>query len=171
MIVAYHPPLFKPLSSFTLANPLQKSLLRLASAGVSVYSPHSALDSVDGGVNDWIASAFGKGVSITCFQSPEKDSRVHESTGGYPGGRMATLHTPLSLDKAVAAVKKHFRLSQGLLISLFCQGCSQVTVHDSSDCLCRWRPRFDFYYPISCYMRWFWRIRDYRERSGSLSHG
>jgi len=122
MIVSYHPPLFKPTSSFTLANPLQKSLLRLASAGVSVYSPHSALDSIHGGVNDWIASAFGEDVSITYFNTPEKDlrSRVPDSNGiqGYPGGRLATLKTKITLEQAVAAVKKHFGLRQGLFVAL-----------------------------------------------------
>jgi len=54
MIVAYHPPIFKPLKSLTLSNPLQKYLLQCASAGISVYSPHTALDCVHGGINDWL---------------------------------------------------------------------------------------------------------------------
>ncbi|KAH9082267.1 GTP cyclohydrolase 1 type 2/Nif3 [Lactarius deliciosus] len=38
-----------PLSSLTLSNPLQASLLRCAAAGISVYSPHTALDSHSSG--------------------------------------------------------------------------------------------------------------------------
>ncbi|KAI5982854.1 GTP cyclohydrolase 1 type 2/Nif3 [Pisolithus marmoratus] len=58
LVISYHPPIFKPLSSFTLANPLQASLLRLAAVGVSVYSPHTALDAVKGGINDFLASGL-----------------------------------------------------------------------------------------------------------------
>jgi putative NIF3 family GTP cyclohydrolase 1 type 2 len=57
-IISYHPPIFSPLRSLTLSNPLQASLLRCAAAGVSVYSPHTALDGVWGGVNDWLASGL-----------------------------------------------------------------------------------------------------------------
>jgi putative NIF3 family GTP cyclohydrolase 1 type 2 len=53
-VVSYHTPIFKPLSRFTLANKLQTSLLRCAAAGISVYTPHSALDSVNDGINDWL---------------------------------------------------------------------------------------------------------------------
>lgn len=55
MIVSYHPPIFRGLKSLTLSNPLQASLLQCASAGISVYSPHTALDCVRGGINDWLA--------------------------------------------------------------------------------------------------------------------
>lgn len=55
MIVSYHPPIFKPLKSFTLTNPIQNSLLTCAAEGISIYSPHTALDCVKGGINDWLA--------------------------------------------------------------------------------------------------------------------
>ncbi|KAI6140717.1 hypothetical protein BKA82DRAFT_511941 [Pisolithus tinctorius] len=55
---SYHPPIFKPLSSFTPANPLQASLLKLAAVGMSVYSPPTTLDSVRGGIHDFLASDF-----------------------------------------------------------------------------------------------------------------
>ena len=44
------------LSSFTLANLLQKSLLLCAAQGISVFSPHTALDSVKGGINDSLSA-------------------------------------------------------------------------------------------------------------------
>ena len=57
-IVSYHPPLFKPLSSITLENPLQTSLLRCAANGISIYTPHTALDRVKDGINTWLARGF-----------------------------------------------------------------------------------------------------------------
>jgi putative NIF3 family GTP cyclohydrolase 1 type 2 len=43
------------LKSLTLADSQQQTLLRLASHGISVYSPHTALDSAPGGLGDWLA--------------------------------------------------------------------------------------------------------------------
>src|SRR5258705_13886390 len=60
VIVAYHPVIFKGLQSFTLSNPLQSSLLQCAASGISIYSPHTALDSVWGGINDWLAEGLLK---------------------------------------------------------------------------------------------------------------
>lgn len=31
--------------------------------GLSVYSPHTALDNVKGGINDWLASGLGQGTT------------------------------------------------------------------------------------------------------------
>jgi dinuclear metal center YbgI/SA1388 family protein len=55
IIVAYHPIIFRGLKSITLANTQQQTLLRLASHGISVYSPHTAVDAAPGGLGDWLA--------------------------------------------------------------------------------------------------------------------
>lgn len=39
----------------TLSNSQQQSLLRLAAEGISVYSPHTAIDAAPGGLGDWLA--------------------------------------------------------------------------------------------------------------------
>jgi dinuclear metal center YbgI/SA1388 family protein len=51
MIIAYHPPLFKPVKRM-LAGDLAYECL---SRGISVYSPHTALDAAEGGTNDTLA--------------------------------------------------------------------------------------------------------------------
>jgi putative NIF3 family GTP cyclohydrolase 1 type 2 len=43
------------LKAITLENTQQSSLLRLAQEGISVYSPHTAVDAAPGGLNDWLA--------------------------------------------------------------------------------------------------------------------
>lgn len=53
-IVAYHPPLWQPLKRLTTASAGERIILRAAEAGMAVYSPHTALDSVPGGVTDWL---------------------------------------------------------------------------------------------------------------------
>lgn len=48
------PIIFRGLKSLTLQDPQQQSLLRLAQEGISVYSPHTAVDAVPGGMADWL---------------------------------------------------------------------------------------------------------------------
>lgn len=55
IIIAYHPIIFRGLKSLTFANSQQQTLLRLASHGISVYSPHTAVDAAPGGLGDWLA--------------------------------------------------------------------------------------------------------------------
>ncbi|KAH8727955.1 GTP cyclohydrolase 1 type 2/Nif3 [Phaeosphaeriaceae sp. PMI808] len=55
IIIAYHPIIFRGLKSLTLADTQQQTLLRLASHGISVYSPHTAVDAAPGGLGDWLA--------------------------------------------------------------------------------------------------------------------
>lgn len=56
LIVSYHPPLFQSIKCLHPADALQARLLKLIEARIAVYSPHTALDSVSGGVNDWLAT-------------------------------------------------------------------------------------------------------------------
>ncbi|KAA1471456.1 NGG1p interacting factor 3 [Dentipellis sp. KUC8613] len=101
-IIAYHPVIFKPISSLTLTSPLQASLLRCAAAGISVYTPHTALDSIHGGINDWLAEGLGKGqVSV-----------LEEKEGGLGGaGRVLRLDEKIDLSVLQQRVKKHLGLS------------------------------------------------------------
>lgn len=55
VVVSYHPIIFKGFKSLTLADSQQQSLLRLALEGISVYSPHTAVDAAPGGLGDWLA--------------------------------------------------------------------------------------------------------------------
>lgn len=58
LVVAYHPPIFRGLKRLTRADGLARSLLTLARRGVHLYSPHTALDAVPGGMNDWLLDCF-----------------------------------------------------------------------------------------------------------------
>ncbi len=54
-VLAYHPPLFKPVSRVTRGS-IAFDAVR---DGVAIYSPHTALDAADGGTNDVLADAVG----------------------------------------------------------------------------------------------------------------
>jgi putative NIF3 family GTP cyclohydrolase 1 type 2 len=78
-------------------------LLRAIDQRLAVYSPHTALDAVVGGVNDWLADAVGPG-----------QRRPIEPTGdGSEGmGRWVDLVQPCSLADAVARIKVHLGLDR-----------------------------------------------------------
>ena len=113
VIVSYHPPIFKGLQSFTLSNPLQASLLRCVAQGVSVYSPHTALDSVWGGVNDWLADGVlggdkEAGTVRSLVGGTTRADRVDE--GGE--GRLVTLNSSIAMELLERRIKAHLNLSQ-----------------------------------------------------------
>ncbi|KAF2267392.1 NIF3 NGG1 interactin-like proteing factor 3-like 1 [Lojkania enalia] len=74
IIIAYHPIIFRGLKSITLENSQQQTLLRLASRGISVYSPHTAIDAAPGGLGDWLADIVTatKIIQDGSEQSPEQ---------------------------------------------------------------------------------------------------
>jgi len=65
LIVAYHPPIFKALSRLTTGDLKQRIILRAAEKRIAIYSPHTALDEAERGVNDWLAAGLGKGLIET----------------------------------------------------------------------------------------------------------
>jgi len=54
MIIAYHPPIFHPVTRLHAADPRARTLLGAVEAKMPVYSPHSALDAAPGGTTDWL---------------------------------------------------------------------------------------------------------------------
>lgn len=117
VIVAYHPTIFKPLQSFTLSNSLHASLLKCAASGISVYSPHTALDSIWGGVNDWLAEGVIKAKEDGQVHALVRE-KVNTTTGISEGaeGRLVTLKEPISMDVLEKRIKSHLKLAQSLFI-------------------------------------------------------
>jgi dinuclear metal center YbgI/SA1388 family protein len=54
VVVAYHPIIFRPLKSITAGDTQQLSMTILLAHGISVYCPHTAVDTVPGGMADWL---------------------------------------------------------------------------------------------------------------------
>lgn len=108
LVVTYHPPLFQPITSLTLADPLQASLLKLSAAGTSVFCPHSSLDATWGGINDWLAEGV-----IGPQKATAKVNILGEVKGEAGGaGRIVALDEPIPIEELVQRVKKHLSLSQ-----------------------------------------------------------
>jgi dinuclear metal center YbgI/SA1388 family protein len=56
LIITHHPILFRPVKRLTDATPEGRMALSLIRAGVAVYSPHTAFDNADSGINHILAS-------------------------------------------------------------------------------------------------------------------
>lgn len=104
LIVAYHPPIFSGLKRLRSSQPGERVVLGCAARGISVFSPHTALDAAPDGVNDWLLDAFGSGTRAPCIPHP-LDAR-------YGQGRGVELASPLTLGEALEQVKRHLGLSQ-----------------------------------------------------------
>ena len=75
MIISYHPPIFQSFKRLTQASAKERILLRCAQAGCAVYSPHTSLDNIEGGINEWLLSGVGGG-SVTSIGARRMPSGV-----------------------------------------------------------------------------------------------
>jgi len=108
LVVAYHPPIFKPLAALTDERVKPRIVLRLAQAGVAVYSPHTALDAATHGVNDWLASGVGEGdvrpIKPALHETTD-DTDDQPATVGQ--GRVVELKRAVTLNTLTQRLKKH----------------------------------------------------------------
>ena len=103
LIVAYHPPIFSGLRRLRISSPEERVVLRAIQQGITIYSPHTALDAVPGGMGDWLARAVGPGHTRPIVALP------NEPDAG--AGRLVRLDRPVSLERAVQMVKAHLALA------------------------------------------------------------
>ncbi|KAJ2752744.1 hypothetical protein IWQ56_006699 [Coemansia nantahalensis] len=120
VIVSYHPPIFYGWKSLTMGNLKQSLVLRCAAAGVSIYSPHSSLDSCANGINDWLASLVGASSSV----APIKAAAVEDAKGqaNVGSGRLVELAPPRPLGDIVRDVKRHLGLAHIRVARAECHG-------------------------------------------------
>ncbi|KAI9230830.1 MAG: GTP cyclohydrolase 1 type 2/Nif3 [Piptocephalis tieghemiana] len=112
-ILAYHPAIFRGTKRFSLADHTQRTVLECAAAGIGIYSPHTALDACEGGINDWLARGCGAGTvaPITPADNPPEG----QSKAG--AGRTLMLEKPIPLKELIDRVKKHLQLDHLRLAS------------------------------------------------------
>lgn len=61
LIIAYHPPIWEPLSRVTDRTAKERVILRAIERGIAIYSPHTSLDAVEGGMTDWLCEGLSGG--------------------------------------------------------------------------------------------------------------
>jgi dinuclear metal center YbgI/SA1388 family protein len=73
LVLSYHPPIFKPIRHLRINGDEPPALaIALASYGIWTYSPHTALDTVEGGTNDVLATRLGAKVTGSFSHYPAK---------------------------------------------------------------------------------------------------
>ncbi|KAG0679617.1 hypothetical protein C6P43_001605 [Kluyveromyces marxianus] len=105
LIVAYHPFIFPSWKKLTpYQNPQHASAIKLIQNGISVYSPHTAVDAAKNGVNDWLSSTLGGNVlSNMAIERVNAVQGEEEHEVGY--GRVVKLAEPVSLQDIIKNVK------------------------------------------------------------------
>ncbi|CAG5115796.1 unnamed protein product [Candidula unifasciata] len=58
LIISYHPPIFRPFKRLSQGSWKERILVDCIENRIAVFSPHTSHDAVQGGVNDWLLSAF-----------------------------------------------------------------------------------------------------------------
>ena len=77
LVISYHPPIFHPLKRLTQCSARERTVVRALEQRMAIYSPHTSLDSLEGGVTDWLLSGLGEGrisalgLSLHCPQPPQ----------------------------------------------------------------------------------------------------
>ncbi|EFQ97370.1 hypothetical protein MGYG_00409 [Nannizzia gypsea CBS 118893] len=110
IIIAYHPIIFRGLKSLTLDNSQQDSLLQLAQEGISVYSPHTAVDATPGAMADWLCqcavpdSIQPRLTAETLYPSPDPPEDPKFQKAGM--GRKITFREPVLLNDILDSIAK-----------------------------------------------------------------
>lgn len=102
LILAKHPVIFRPLANLTDADSQEKIVLDLIKAGIAVYTSHTNIDVVDGGLNDWF-----------CDLLDIKDTEILSAEGL---GRVGNI-TPMSLTDFSEKMKQTFALDHLRLVT------------------------------------------------------
>ena len=105
LVISYHPILFGGAKRLVQQNSQDRMLLTAIQKGVTVYSPHTALDAVVGGVTDWLVEAVGPVVDRIAI-TPDP---VSPAPSGM--GRIAKLEKPALFNTCVDRVRAHLGLS------------------------------------------------------------
>jgi dinuclear metal center YbgI/SA1388 family protein len=94
LVVAYHPPLFKGLKRLRISAADERVIVRALEAKLPVYSPHTALDAAEQGVNDWLARGLGAGNCSALV--PHQRRPTYKLVVFVPRAHVAELRSALS---------------------------------------------------------------------------
>lgn len=94
-IFAHHPVMFHPAKDLDTRNPQNAMYAKLLNYGITVYAAHTNLDSVNGGMNDWLADQLQLKDPV-----PLVDKDIDPITGMPRGmGRIGELAQAMTVDE------------------------------------------------------------------------
>lgn len=109
LVVAYHPPLFRPVSRLVFpSDRMEAGVHRCIRNGIAIYSPHTALDAAPGGTNDVLADLCG-------VKNAEPLSPIPQPEGEPPRGigRVGPLKKPVRLGDLARRLQKKLGKTSG----------------------------------------------------------
>jgi dinuclear metal center YbgI/SA1388 family protein len=121
LVVTHHPVFFRPVQRITDENPEGRTILKLARAGIAVYSPHTAFDSAVLGINQRLAESLGLSEIV-----PLRPAAATEVPGG--GGRWGVLAKGESLGEFVGRVRRVLKVEAVGLVGESSQKIQRVAV-------------------------------------------
>jgi len=101
LIVTHHPVPFRPLKRITTESTTGRLLLDLISAGVAVYSAHTAFDSARSGINQQLA----EGLDLRAIRTLVESSEAAVGDAVIGAGRIGEVAESASLTDIVARLK------------------------------------------------------------------
>lgn len=113
VIVSHHPFIFKGLKSINDESYVAEKAVKLIKHGISVFSFHTRLDALDGGVNDCLCALLSL-ENVSAF-------------GEYGIGRVGDLPTPMTAEE-LARLAKELLSADGVLLSECGKMCRRVAV-------------------------------------------
>lgn len=102
MLITHHPPIFKPLKNICDSSWQSDLLLKCIENGIAVYSAHTSLDSVLGGVNDVLAEKLGLEKTVSLVKNDDNCGAL---------GRVGYLPHKMEFEKFAQIVKEVLGLS------------------------------------------------------------
>ena len=80
MVISYHPPIFRSFKRLTQKTATERIILQSIQSNIAVYSPHTALDNMPNGINDWLLSGLGVGETSSLGSKVMKNHLTNDVT-------------------------------------------------------------------------------------------
>ncbi|WP_172369274.1 Nif3-like dinuclear metal center hexameric protein [Sporosarcina jiandibaonis] len=100
LIIAHHPPIFRPLKNIATDTPQGKVIEKCIKNDISVYSAHTNLDVAPGGVNDLLAARLG--LKETKVMSPTYSEALYKFVVFSPASHAEEIRKAMAISGAGA---------------------------------------------------------------------
>lgn len=100
LVVTHHPLIFKPIDTLNAEDSKRRLFIDIIKQDLAVFSMHTNIDQLNGGLNDWLAEKIG-------FENTEVlATSLEDEQIGY--GRIGHFASPLKIDEIIDKVKKAY---------------------------------------------------------------
>jgi len=121
LIVAYHPPIFRPLARLADRDWKERMVAKAIRSGLAVYSPHTSLDAVRNGMNDWLCDGLGAHTVRWSLGVPrETPSHRYRVSVVVPRASAAAVRTAMSNTGADARAAGDWGSAEHVSVDMVC---------------------------------------------------